>query len=110
MSEFKLDFRDTATAFADKSDAQLKEKYRLFKMMSSPVLSSLSRRAARFALSIGLPIDPLIKRTVFKQFLGGETIEECQGTINELAAVNIGTILDYAVEGKTTDVDFDLTK
>ena len=30
MSEFKLNFQDTKTAFADKSNSELKEKYRLF--------------------------------------------------------------------------------
>ncbi len=110
MSDLKLDFRDTATAFADKSNAQLKEKYRLFRMMNSPFLNSVGTAAAKFALSVGLPVEGLIKRTVFEQFCGGETIEECQDTIRELAAVNIGTILDYAVEGKSTDAAFDQTK
>lgn len=109
MSQFPLDFQDTATAFADKSDAQLKEKYRIFRMLNSPVLNALGTTAARFALSIGLPVEGLIKTTVFEQFCGGETIEECEKTIRQLGASNIGTILDYSVEGKSTEVDFDRT-
>jgi proline dehydrogenase len=49
----------------------------------------------------------LIKSTIFKQFVGGETISECDKTIAELGKYNIGTILDYSVEGKESENDFD---
>ena len=110
MSEFSLDFQDTATAFADKSNSQLNEKYRLFKMLNSPFLNTIGSTAARFALSIGLPVEGLIKATIFEQFCGGETIEECEKAINNLGRSNVGTILDYSVEGKSTEEDFDRTK
>lgn len=110
MSEFSLDFQDTATAFADKSDSQLNEKYRLFKMLNSPTMNFLGSTAAKFALSIGLPVEGLIKATIFEQFCGGETIEECEKTINTLGRARVGTILDYSVEGKSTEEDFDRTK
>lgn len=110
MSEFKLDFRDTATAFADKSDAELREKYRLFKMLNSPFLNAIGTRVTRFALSLGLPVEGLIKETIFEQFCGGETIEECEPVIERLGDARIGTILDYSVEGKATEADFDNTR
>ena len=110
MSDFHLDLQDTATAFADKSNAQLKEKYRLFRMLNSPFLNAIGSTAARFALSLGLPVEGLIKATIFEQFCGGETIEECEETVDFLGASNIGTILDYAVEGKSTEQDFDRTR
>ena len=110
MSEFKLDFQDTATAFADKSDSELREKYRLFKMLDSPFLNSVGTRMAKFALSIGLPVEGLIKTTIFEQFCGGETIAECAPVIEKLGRSGIGTILDYAVEGRSTEGDFDETK
>lgn len=110
MSELALDFQDTATAFADKSDSELQEKYRLFRMMNSPFLNALSTGAAKFALGLGLPVEGLIKRTIYEQFCGGETIEECQLVIERLGKAGIGTILDYSVEGKTKEVEFDETK
>jgi proline dehydrogenase len=64
----------------------------------------------RFALSIGLPVEGLIKKTIFEQFCGGETIEECEPTIRKLGKACIGTILDYSVEGKATEEDFNHTK
>jgi len=110
MSEFKLDFLDTETAFADKSDSELKEKYRLFRMLNSPLLNAIGTRSAKFALSLGLPVEGLIKSTIFEQFCGGETIEECEPAVQKLGAARIGAILDYSVEGKATEKDFDATK
>lgn len=110
MSDFELDFQDTATAFADKTNSELREKYRLFSMLNSPVLNSIGTHAAKFALSIGLPVERLIKKTIFEQFCGGETIAECNKVIERLGASGIGTVLDYSVEGKSSEIDFDRTK
>lgn len=110
MSDFKLNFQDTKTAFADKTDAELREKYRLFKMMNSPILNEIGTKSAQFALALGLPVEWLIKKTVFEQFCGGENIEECEPTIEKLGESNIGTILDYSVEGKSSESDFERTK
>lgn len=110
MSDFQLDLQDTATAFADKTDAQLKEKFRLFKLLNSPFLNSIGTAFTKFALNIGLPVEGLIKSTIFEQFCGGETIEECDKTVDELGNAKIGTILDYSIEGKSTELDFDRTK
>jgi proline dehydrogenase len=110
MSDSELNFQDTKTAFADKTNGELKEKYRLFKMMNSPFLTEFGTSAAQIGLRLGLPIKGLIKSTVFKQFCGGETIEECQPTIDKLGESNIGAILDYSVEGKSEEAVFDSTK
>lgn len=110
MGEYKLDFQDTKTAFADRSDAELKERQRLFKVMNSPFLNAISTRTATLALSLGLPVKGLIKSTVFELFCGGETIEESEPTIQRLGRSGIGTILDYSVEGRSTEDAFDHTK
>lgn len=110
MSDFHLDLEDTATAYADKSDAELKEKYRLFRLLNSPFLNALGTRATNFALSMGLPVEGLIKSTIFEQFCGGETIEECEPTIKRLDENKVGAILDYSVEGMSTEGAFDDTK
>jgi len=110
MGKFELDFQDTETAFADKSDAELREKYRMFKMMNSAVLNEIGTSVTRFALSMGLPVEGLIKSTIFQQFCGGENIEECGPTIDRLGNSKIGTILDYSVEGKSDEEDFERTK
>ena len=110
MSDFHLDLEDTATAYADRSDEELKEKYRLFKLLNSPFLNALGTRATNFALSMGLPVEGLIKTTIFEQFCGGETIEECEPAIKKLERNKVGAILDYSVEGMSTEGAFDETK
>lgn len=110
MSEFKLNFRDTKTAFADKTNGELLEKHRLFRVMNLSFLNEIGTRSAEFALALGLPVEWLIKRTIFEQFCGGENIEECQPTIDKLGNSGIGTILDYSVEGKYSEEDFEFTK
>ncbi len=110
MSENKLNFDDTAIAFADKSTAELQKKYQLFRLINSPFLTGIGTKLTQFAFGISLPISGLVKHTIFEQFCGGETIEECQPTILKLGKSHIGTILDYSVEGAASETSFDATK
>ncbi|HTH51543.1 MAG TPA: proline dehydrogenase family protein, partial [Pyrinomonadaceae bacterium] len=73
-------------------------------------LNSLGTGMTRFALSLGLPVEGAIKATIYKQFCGGETIAESESAIRRLSAAGVGTILDYSVEGETTQEGFDKTK
>ncbi|MDX2003624.1 MAG: proline dehydrogenase family protein [Chitinophagales bacterium] len=99
-------FDNTEAAFASKSNSQLKHSYRIFKLLSYSHLSDLGSRATQLALDLGLPIEPLVRATVFKQFVGGESLHSIEGTIKNLAKSNIKTILDYGVEAKSTEADF----
>lgn len=110
MTDYKLNFQNTETAFATRSNAELQKRYWLFSMMNSPLVTSLGTKSAELGLSFGLPIKGLIKQTIFKQFCGGETIEECETVIEDLGRSNIGTILDYSVEGKSNETVFEQTK
>ena len=105
-----MNFQNTAVAFASKSNAELRNKYWLFSMMNSPLLTNLGTASAQIGLSLGLPIKGLIKNTIFRQFCGGETIAECEPVIQDLARSHIGTILDYSVEGKSDESVFERTK
>ena len=104
-----ISFDNTKIAFAAKTDKDLKRAYMLFKLVSSPVLVKVGKLATTVAFALRLPINGLIKQTIFKQFCGGETINDCAATIKVLAEFNIGTILDYSVEGKTEQADFEST-
>jgi proline dehydrogenase len=110
MADFQLNLQDTAVAFADKSNTELKKRHWLFKLMNAQALTEFGTKCAVFGLKYHLPINRLIKATVFKQFCGGETIEECESTIESLGKSHIGTILDYSVEGKYEEEDFGRTK
>ncbi len=105
-----LDFNDTETAFSLKSNAQLKKAYWLFKLVASKSLVGLGKKAAGLAMKLRLPIREVVKQTVYDQFVGGETIEECEEIIKKLLEHNVYSLLDYSVEGKETDADFDATK
>ncbi len=100
-----VSFDNTENAFKAKSDFDLKKSYWLFKMISNPALVKFGAKTAPIGLAIGFK--GLIKNTIFKQFVGGETIHDCDRTIAELGKYNIGTILDYSVEGKESEADFD---
>lgn len=102
-----LSFNNTEVAFSGKTKNDLNRSYWLFKMVSNSGFVNLGKSLTTFALKTHLPIKGMIKATIFKQFCGGETINECDKTIAELAKFNIGTILDYSVEGKETEKDFD---
>lgn len=105
----QISFDNTATAFASKSTKALKKMHWLFTAMNSGFLVTIGTFMIESALKLGLPIEGLIKNTLFKQFCGGENIEESEATIEALAAYNIGTILDYAVEGEKTEAGFNKT-
>ncbi|MES2567528.1 MAG: proline dehydrogenase family protein [Bacteroidota bacterium] len=100
-----ISFDNTENAFKAKTNYDLNRAYWLFKMVGNPALVKLSAKMAPIGLVIGFK--GLIKNTIFKQFVGGETITECDKTIEELGNYNIGTILDYSVEGKESEIDFD---
>ncbi len=102
-----LSFNNTEIAFSGKTKKDLNRSYWLFKMVSNPAFVSIGKSLTTFAINMHLPIKGMIKATIFKQFCGGENIEECDKAIQELGKFNIGTILDYSVEGKETEKDFD---
>ena len=102
-------FENTEIAFRSKNDADLNRAFWLFKIIGNPVIVKFGKWMTNFALSVKLPIDPIIKKTIFKQFCGGTTIQDCEHTIQQLSSYNIGTILDYSVEGKIKEEDFEKT-
>ncbi len=102
-------FENTEIAFRSKNDADLNRAFWLFKIIGNPSVVKFGKWATNLALSINLPIDPIFKKTIFKQFCGGTTIQDCEQTIQQLSSYNIGTILDYSVEGKIKEEDFEKT-
>jgi len=104
-----LNFNDTNIAFKIKSNYDLKRAYWLFRIIGSPLIVKLGKFFMIIALKLRLPVNFIVKRTIFKQFCGGETIQECTSTIETLGKYKVGTILDYSVEGKFEEDDFDQT-
>jgi proline dehydrogenase len=105
----KLDFSDTALAFQHASNADLRRARMLFGVLASPALVSAGKVLSLWALRWRLPVKGLIRATVFRQFCGGETVAESRPAIQRLWQAKVGSILDYSVEGQTTDAAFDQT-
>lgn len=105
-----ISFENTQVAFAAKTDAELYRSYVLFASINSNWLVDKGTAFAQFALRVGLPIVPFLKHTLFKHFCGGESIDDCHKTIEQLNKYHVGTILDYSVEGEKTDESFDATE
>jgi len=102
----QLSFENTEVAFQSKTTSQLNKSYWLFKLVSNNTLVKISPILLKIAFFLRLPIKELVKRTIFEQFCGGESIETCGQRIKDLAKYQIGTILDYSVEGKSSEEDF----
>lgn len=104
-----ISFDNTEIAFKYKSSKDLKRAYTLYKLVGKPWLVSFGKWITPIAFKLGLPIKGIIRNTIFRQFCGGETIDGCDDTIATLYKYNVGTILDYSVEGKIKEDDFDAT-
>jgi proline dehydrogenase len=105
-----LDFNNTENAFILKTDEQLRKAYWLFRLVASKSLVGLGKKASNLAIKLGLPIRTVVKQTVYDQFVGGETIEECESIIEKMHQYGVYSLLDYSIEGKETEADFDDTK
>lgn len=103
-------FDDLHVAYADKSNKDLNRAYLLFSLIKSPFLTKLLTKIVKFSIRIGLPIQYIIKATVYRQFCGGTTIHDSKQVVAKLWKSKIGTILDFSAEGKDTTKDFERAK
>lgn len=110
MQSDPINFDDTATAFAHRTNGELKNSHFVFTSMSKPWMVKIGTILTVWALKIKLPVKGLIKRTLFNQFCGGESIKDCSHTINLLGDHNVQTILDYSVEGLNNEDGYNDTR
>ena len=96
-------FDDTDIAFSSKSNTDLRRAYYLFKTIGSPALVRISKEAIRIAQILHLPVAWAVKPTIYKQFVGGETLKDCTPLVRTLEKFNVKAILDYSVEGISTE-------
>ena len=100
-------FNDTETAFKLKSNEDLNRALFLFSMINRPTLVKIGTYLTEVSLKLHLPVEGLIKNTIFKQFSGGETMEDCMKVIEKMYTKKLHSILDYSVEGKEEEAQFD---
>ncbi len=106
-AESSISFDNTEIAFAHKSGKELKESHWLFSTMKYGWLVKLGTRITPWAIRWHMPIKGIIRTTIFEQFVGGETLEETARVAKKLGESNVQVILDYGVEGKEGEDNFD---
>lgn len=95
----RIDFLNTQTAFARHDKTSIYRALFLFKLLSYPSLVKISGKLIQFCLKIGLPVSWIVKKTVYRQFVGGQTIDECAEVVQALYKYQVYSILDFSVEG-----------
>jgi proline dehydrogenase len=101
-------FNNTAAAFALKSDTELDRAYFLFKLIASEPLVRIGTAVTNFALKAHLPVEGLIRATVFDHFCGGTTEEDCLPVVDKMYNKGgVSSVLDYSVEAKEEEAEFD---
>lgn len=100
-------FNNTKVAFALKTDTELDRAYFLFKMIDNEPLVRIGTAVTNFALKAHLPVEGLIRATVFDHFCGGTTEDDCLTVVDKMFTKGVSSVLDYSVEGKEEEEQFD---
>jgi proline dehydrogenase len=110
MQKQTIQFDDTKTAFAIRSNKELGKSHFVFNTMKHPLMVKAGIVLTKIVLALRLPFKGIIKSTLFNQFCGGESIDGCIKTVRKLGEFNVHTILDYSVEGASIETIFDHTR
>ena len=100
-------FNNTQIAFSLKSDTELERAYFLFKLIDNQPLVRIGTAVTNFAIKANLPVEGLIRATVFDHFCGGINEEDCISVVDKMYAKGVSSVLDYSVEGKEEEEQFD---
>jgi proline dehydrogenase len=100
-------FNNTQIAFALKSDTELDRAYFLFKLIANQPLVRIGTAVTNFAIKAHLPVEGLIRATVFDHFCGGINENDCLSVVEEMSTKGVSSVLDYSVEGKEEEDQFD---
>lgn len=100
-------FDDTAVAFALKSDAALERAYFLFRLISKQPLVRIGAKVAKFAFDAHLPVEGLVRATVFDHFCSGTSARDSLNVVDSLSSKNVFSVLDYSVEGAKEEISLD---
>jgi len=101
-------FENTEIAFSIKSDSELDRAFYLFEMIKRQPLVKIGTAVTKFALKTHLPVEGIIRATVFDHFCGGVTEKDCMPIIDKMYSKNVHSVLDYSAEGKEVEEQFDL--
>ena len=100
-------FDNTEVAFTLKSNTELERAYFLFTLIASQPLVKIGTAVTNFALKAHLPVEGLIRATVFDHFCGGVNEVDCLKVVDKMHTKGVSSVLDYSVEGKEEESQFD---
>lgn len=95
-----LSFDNTEIAFKSKTDKDLRWAHMLFRVIANNTVVLFGKYLSNFALSLHLPVNWIVKPTIYSHFVGGVSIDDCKKNVRDLEKFNVKAILDYSVEGK----------
>jgi proline dehydrogenase len=106
--QITISFENTECAFAAKSSQDLKKANFLYNVMGNPWVVNAALKITPLFIKWKIPFTNfLIRKTIFQQFVGGETLTETKSVVDKLAKYNVQVILDYGVEGKDGEENFE---
>lgn len=100
-------FNNTEKAFSLKSNSELNRAHFLFQMIGKPSLVKIGTSLTNFALKFHLPVEGIIRKTVFDHFCGGVSEQDCLQVVAKMHTKGVSSVLDYSVEGKEEETQFD---
>jgi proline dehydrogenase len=100
-------FNNTEKAFSLKSNSELNRAHFLFQMIGKPALVKIGTSLTNFALKFHLPVEGIIRKTVFDHFCGGVSEQDCLQVVAKMHTKGVSSVLDYSVEGKEEESQFD---
>jgi proline dehydrogenase len=100
-------FNNTEKAFSLKSNSELNRAHFLFQMIGKPALVKIGTSLTNFALKFHLPVEGIIRKTVFDHFCGGVSEQDCLQVVAKMHTKGVSSVLDYSVEGKEEEAQFD---
>ena len=77
-------FDNTQIAFSLKSDTELDRAYFLFKLIANEPLVRIGTAVTNFAIKASLPVEGLIRATVFDHFCGGVNEDDSLKVVDKL--------------------------
>lgn len=101
------DFSNTEIAFKARSSLELMRARVLFQTMNAPQIVKWGSSLLKLGFRLGIPLAPMVKWTVFQQFCGGVSLEDCRPLLDKLGSDKVKAILDYGAEGEKTEAGFE---
>jgi len=100
---------DPSPSLAKTPFSTLVRSYAVWTLISFPSLVDASPALLDFTFKTSIPLVPtiggvVIRNTFFRQFIPGETAEECLPGLQEMRRRDVGHALNYSAEADTLDV------